>query len=484
MIKQICSLCISLVLYYSLAQGSLESITLPDGTQGSIDWTSSGQIQATGRGFPIANPISEAQEELTACRGAEIVAKSNLLELASGIFIEKGISVKEAASDPRFEGETITGRVSGMVRGAAIIREDWNAEKKQCDVEVSAALEDLRNAIPPLELEQSFDINEFIIIAQAFAPQPESTPTPTENMPIHEATQPPASTDTTQATPGPAPTPSPQPAPATPLAATDDTIGPIQQGGTISQNVLTNDSYNPQQPPQITLVGNVSSGTLSLSPDGTFTYTHNGSASTSDAFKYSLGNGVEAFVHFSITPNPVSAQPAPTPQPTEQTQTATPTPTPEPTPQASPPATTPPEPQSESGVATEAPNQSKVVVPEGQGGPVSPTPVVPQQEINAEAVTGIILDASTYPVTRSMLVNISDNLGIHVAKIKVSYEDDSVDQAKNHKDVTDQPIVFNVYAVSTNKADLMLTEEDARKFQNLLEEKDFAGHILIVRKKD
>ena len=91
--------------------------------------------------------------------------------------------------------------------------------------------------------------------------------------------------------------------------ANDDSYSNINEGGTLAittGGVLANDSDPNNKAMTAVLVGGVSHGTLSLSPDGTFSYTHDGSEIFSDSFTYQVFNGTQysntATVSITITP--------------------------------------------------------------------------------------------------------------------------------------------------------------------------------------
>ena len=89
----------------------------------------------------------------------------------------------------------------------------------------------------------------------------------------------------------------------------------VDEGGTLTvakaSGVLSNDSDAENDPLSAILVSGVSNGTLTLSDDGSFTYVHDGSETTSDSFSYKPNDGTAdgAVVTVGITVNPVNDAP-------------------------------------------------------------------------------------------------------------------------------------------------------------------------------
>ncbi|AXY59742.1 VCBS domain-containing protein [Acinetobacter sp. WCHAc010052] len=81
----------------------------------------------------------------------------------------------------------------------------------------------------------------------------------------------------------------------------------VVEGGTISSgSVLTNDSDAENNPLTAILVTGPAHGTLTLNTNGTFSYVHNGSETTSDSFTYKVNDGTvdgnTVTVQISVTP--------------------------------------------------------------------------------------------------------------------------------------------------------------------------------------
>ncbi len=88
----------------------------------------------------------------------------------------------------------------------------------------------------------------------------------------------------------------------------------LDEGGSKGANLLDNDS-DPDVNDSLTLsttpLQGPSNGALNLQPDGRFTYTHNGSETTSDSFVYKItdSGGLTAQATVSLTINPVMDEP-------------------------------------------------------------------------------------------------------------------------------------------------------------------------------
>ena len=88
----------------------------------------------------------------------------------------------------------------------------------------------------------------------------------------------------------------------------------VDQGGTATAltggatSVLTNDTDAENDPLTAVLVSGPSSGSLALNPDGTFSYTHDGSETVSDSFSYLAKDTSDDSntVSVSITVNPLT----------------------------------------------------------------------------------------------------------------------------------------------------------------------------------
>ncbi len=105
--------------------------------------------------------------------------------------------------------------------------------------------------------------------------------------------------------------------------ATDDSFT-VAEGGThtadAASGVLANDTDADGDPLTAAVGTGVSNGTLALAADGSFTYTHDGSETTSDSFTYSVSDGSTTDVgSVSITITPVNDPPQFTAEMQDQT---------------------------------------------------------------------------------------------------------------------------------------------------------------------
>lgn len=94
-----------------------------------------------------------------------------------------------------------------------------------------------------------------------------------------------------------------------PPKAIDDSVS-VEIGQSVTINVLNNDEDNGNSPVTLEIISNPIYGSVSINPNNTITYTHNGNANfNTDVFKYrfidSKGNvSNTAFVNINITNNP------------------------------------------------------------------------------------------------------------------------------------------------------------------------------------
>src|SRR5207253_11082360 len=90
------------------------------------------------------------------------------------------------------------------------------------------------------------------------------------------------------------------PATVQPVVAQNDVYS-VERNGTVSGNVLSNDSDPQHNPLSAAVATNPAHGTLALNADGVFSYHNNGDTANSDTFTYRASNGVGSPVTATVT---------------------------------------------------------------------------------------------------------------------------------------------------------------------------------------
>ena len=193
---------------------------------------------------------------------------------------------------------------------------------------------------------------------------------------------------------------------------------------------------------------------------GTGTYTSYNDGATVDSFNYHAkdvqGESNLATVTITITP-PEAAQETPSntsPQSANEGGTQ----------------------QASDGQGGQAPSNT-TVTPD-----LTPTPANPPA---SDLPTGIIFDASTFRVTRSLRMKIETNTGIVLYdNFEATYINNSVDSALNHTQVGENAEILSVFAVDPKAVNLILDEQTSSRFLQLLSQKDYGAEnkIVVVRK--
>jgi hypothetical protein len=80
-----------------------------------------GYILVVGQGLPMAGG-SPAKQRLTAIRAAEVTAYRRLAEIINGVFVSGQTTVRDCS----LESETVKTAVSGLIKGARKVHEEWN----------------------------------------------------------------------------------------------------------------------------------------------------------------------------------------------------------------------------------------------------------------------------------------------------------------------------------------------------------------------
>lgn len=80
-----------------------------------------GYILVLGEGLPMAGG-SPARQRLTAIRAAEIVAYRRLAEIINGVYVSGQTTVRDCS----LESEVVKAAVSGLIKGARKVHEEWD----------------------------------------------------------------------------------------------------------------------------------------------------------------------------------------------------------------------------------------------------------------------------------------------------------------------------------------------------------------------
>jgi hypothetical protein len=80
-----------------------------------------GYILVAGQGLPMAGG-TPARQRLTAIRAAEITAYRRLAEIINGVYVSGQTTVRDCS----LESETVKTAVSGLIKGARKVHEEWN----------------------------------------------------------------------------------------------------------------------------------------------------------------------------------------------------------------------------------------------------------------------------------------------------------------------------------------------------------------------
>jgi len=106
----------------SFDQGSAwlekRNLDLTDSPQEAL---AEGYILVVGQGLPMAGG-SPARQRLTAIRAAEVTAYRRLAEIINGVYVSGQTTVRDCT----LESETVKTAVSGLIKGARKVHEEWN----------------------------------------------------------------------------------------------------------------------------------------------------------------------------------------------------------------------------------------------------------------------------------------------------------------------------------------------------------------------
>ncbi len=124
-----------LSLFAAISPASADRIVGGDFDQGkswlekrNLDLTDSpqealtdGYILVVGEGLPMAGG-TPARQRLTAIRAAEIIAYRRLAEIINGVYVSGQTTVRDCT----LESEVVKTAVSGLIKGARKVHEEWN----------------------------------------------------------------------------------------------------------------------------------------------------------------------------------------------------------------------------------------------------------------------------------------------------------------------------------------------------------------------
>jgi hypothetical protein len=120
-----------------------QTITLPDGMRATIDWGNDA-VSATGVGVVPPTAVTPAQGRRLALRGAVVDAQRNLVEVLGGVRVTaESVMVDYLVSD------TVRTEVEGVVQGAVIVEESWDAVAEEYTVVVAISLSGVRDIVLP-----------------------------------------------------------------------------------------------------------------------------------------------------------------------------------------------------------------------------------------------------------------------------------------------------------------------------------------------
>ncbi|MBW1740799.1 MAG: LPP20 family lipoprotein [Deltaproteobacteria bacterium] len=133
--KLVVIVAVALMLILPATEGFVaewQELLEPIGPHGSVNW-SQGIITATGIGAPPEKYYGKPQARPMALRAAQLDAYRNLLEVTKGVRVDSTTLVK----DYMVESDVIRSQVSGMVKGAQIIKKEYLSDGT---VEVTLAI--------------------------------------------------------------------------------------------------------------------------------------------------------------------------------------------------------------------------------------------------------------------------------------------------------------------------------------------------------
>lgn len=129
-----------LFMLFSTAWAYEQWIVLPNGQQAVVDW-GNGQLRSTGQAVPPLNATTEGQQRLLARRGAILDGQRNLLESLGGVYITSDTTMLNLMAN-----DVVRSSVEGVVAGAVVTAEEWDADAGIYTVWMEIPLQTVRNA--------------------------------------------------------------------------------------------------------------------------------------------------------------------------------------------------------------------------------------------------------------------------------------------------------------------------------------------------
>jgi len=118
-----------------------QTITLPTGQQATINWDD-GELHATGQAVPPSNAETEGQKRLLARRGAILDAQRNLLETLSQVQVTSDSTMINLMAN-----DVVRTQVEGIVQGAIVMNEEWDAAAEIYTVGMAIPLASARQIV-------------------------------------------------------------------------------------------------------------------------------------------------------------------------------------------------------------------------------------------------------------------------------------------------------------------------------------------------
>lgn len=175
------------VMISALASGrgqSLEEVPLQE-IRGASQVFTQRAIVVKGQGVaPTDRPLNAGQKEIMALRAAKVVALRELAETLAGVRVSGETCVQDAAA----RSDQVRATVDGLIKGAEVVQENYDANKEMATVYVRLSLDGpngLTEALlPQILAEKAANVPP----APAFAPPPAPPSAPAADALIIDAT--------------------------------------------------------------------------------------------------------------------------------------------------------------------------------------------------------------------------------------------------------------------------------------------------------